>query len=54
MIKFVRLAKKIAAATGIKETDDEYYILQLTIDILLERGRTEEEILTFYLGDEAA
>ncbi|EPJ4994848.1 hypothetical protein [Klebsiella variicola] len=54
-IRFNSLVKQIAGARNVKETDlENYHHIQHEVFNAMRRGRTDSQILSFYIGAEAA
>ncbi|EOA1825487.1 MULTISPECIES: hypothetical protein [Enterobacter cloacae complex] len=55
LVRFNSLLKKIAGARNVKETDlDDYHRIQQEVINAMKRGRSDKEILSFYIGEDAA
>lgn len=54
-IRFNSLVKQIAGARNVRETDlENYHHIQHEVFNAMKRGRTDSQILSFYIGAEAA
>lgn len=54
-IRFNSLVKQIAGARNIRETDlENYHHIQYEVFNAMKRGRTDKQILSFYINDQAA